>query len=58
MHLKKAAIMIIARQLSESDAGQLQEQFAALDINGDGYITPHEFRTGMTNAGMDSSEID
>merc|ERR1712217_735015 len=50
--LKKAALHIIAGQLSESQIKALRDTFMALDGNGDGLLTAVEMREGLTQAGL------
>eukprot|EP00931_Biecheleriopsis_adriatica_P018158 TRINITY_DN12799_c0_g2_i1.p1 TRINITY_DN12799_c0_g2~~TRINITY_DN12799_c0_g2_i1.p1 ORF type:complete len:535 (+),score=142.81 TRINITY_DN12799_c0_g2_i1:78-1682(+) len=45
--LKKAALQVIAGQLSESQIKGLRETFEMLDINGDGLLTKEELRDGL-----------
>jgi calcium-dependent protein kinase len=53
--LKKAALNIIASQLSEDKITKLRDTFMALDENGDGLLTPAELKEGLAKAGL--SEI-
>jgi len=53
--LKKAALHVIASQLSESQIQALRDVFMSLDENGDGLLTAKELREGMQKAGF--SEI-
>lgn len=48
--LKKAALNIIAGQMSESDIADLRETFKALDVNSDGFLTVTELRDGIEKA--------
>uniref|UniRef100_A0A0G4IFX6 Calcium-dependent protein kinase 1 n=1 Tax=Chromera velia CCMP2878 TaxID=1169474 RepID=A0A0G4IFX6_9ALVE len=50
--LKKAALTVIAQQMSETDIKQLKSIFLSLDKNGDGSLTVQEIRDGMAKAGM------
>jgi calcium-dependent protein kinase len=51
---KKAALQIIAGQLSDSQIKQLRDTFMALDVNGDGLLTLAELKAGLTRAGLTS----
>jgi len=53
--LKKAALNIIAGQLSEDKIQKLRDTFMSLDENGDGLLTPAELKEGLAKAGL--SEI-
>lgn len=48
--LKKAALNIIAGQMSEAEIADLRETFKALDANGDGFLTVTELRDGIDQA--------
>jgi len=48
--LKKAALNIIAGQMSESQIADLRDVFKALDVNGDGLLTLDELNGGLTKA--------
>eukprot|EP00919_Chromeraceae_sp_WS-2016_P010282 GHVR01024136.1.p1 GENE.GHVR01024136.1~~GHVR01024136.1.p1 ORF type:complete len:478 (+),score=95.70 GHVR01024136.1:115-1548(+) len=50
--LKKAALTVIAQQMSESDIKTLKSIFLTLDKNGDGSLTVQEIREGLSKAGM------
>jgi calcium-dependent protein kinase len=50
--LKKAALHIIANQLSEDQIKTLREMFSKLDENGDGHVTAQELTAGMASAGL------
>mmetsp|Transcript_66756 Transcript_66756/g.148234 ORF Transcript_66756/g.148234 Transcript_66756/m.148234 type:complete len:527 (+) Transcript_66756:50-1630(+) len=50
--MKKAALQIIAGQLSEEKIKVLRETFEALDSNGDGFLTAEELKDGMTKASL------
>merc|ERR1719401_818077 len=50
--LKKAALHIIAGQLSEEKIKNLRETFIALDQNGDGLLTLTELKDGLSKAGL------
>jgi calcium-dependent protein kinase len=50
--LKKAALQIIAGQLSEGQIKNLRETFQALDNNGDGLLTSVEMRDGLAKCGL------
>jgi len=50
--LKKAALHIIAGELSDSQIKNLRETFQSLDENGDGLLTSAEMRDGLEKAGL------
>lgn len=50
--LKKAALHVIAGQMSEDQVKNLREIFTALDDNGDGQLTVSEIKDGMQKAGI------
>jgi len=50
--LKKAALQIIAGQLSDHEIKALRETFMALDGNGDGLLTAAELKEGLEKAGL------
>jgi len=52
--LKKAALHVIASQMSENQIKVLRDTFTALDENGDGLLTAKELREGMAKAGFSS----
>lgn len=56
--LKKAALQIIAGQLSESQIKGLREAFVSLDANGDGLLTMQELSDGLTRANLGDTPID
>lgn len=56
--LKKAALNIIAGQMSESEIADLREIFKALDANGDGFLTVTELRDGIDKAHLRRPMID
>lgn len=49
---KKAALHVIANQMSESQIKSLRDTFMALDDNGDGLLTAKELREGLAKAGF------
>jgi calcium-dependent protein kinase len=57
-YLKKAALHIIAGQLSEQQIKSLRETFVALDENEDGLLTVAEIRVGLTKTGLDEIPVD
>lgn len=50
--LKKAALHVIANQMSEGDIKAMRETFLSMDGNGDGQLTMDELKTGLENAGF------
>jgi len=50
--LKKAALHVIASQLSETQITALRDTFYALDTNGDGFLTAMELTEGLYSAGF------
>lgn len=50
--LKKAALHVIASQLSEDRIRSLRETFQALDANGDGMLSVRELKDGLEKAGL------
>jgi len=50
--LKKAALTVIATELSEESLKDLKEMFIALDADNDGTLTVEEMRQGMEKAGI------
>lgn len=57
-HLKKAALHIIAGQLSEKQIKSLRETFVALDANGDGLLTVDEMQAGLKKLGLREIPLD
>mmetsp|Transcript_27553 Transcript_27553/g.64214 ORF Transcript_27553/g.64214 Transcript_27553/m.64214 type:complete len:500 (+) Transcript_27553:23-1522(+) len=51
--LKKAALHVIASQMSDAQIKDLRETFIAMDENGDGLLTVKELEEGMHKAGME-----
>lgn len=51
--MKKAALHIIASQLSEEKIKALRQTFEALDANGDGFLTSQELKDGMAKADLE-----
>eukprot|EP00435_Cladocopium_sp_Y103_P038112 s72_g10.t1 len=51
--MKKAALHIIAGQLSEEKIKVLRQTFEALDANGDGLLTSQELKDGMAKANLE-----
>jgi calcium-dependent protein kinase len=56
--LKKAALQIIAGQISETQIKSLRETFTALDQNGDGLLTHKELKDGLRKAGLQDVPAD
>mmetsp|Transcript_13857 Transcript_13857/g.31452 ORF Transcript_13857/g.31452 Transcript_13857/m.31452 type:complete len:505 (+) Transcript_13857:23-1537(+) len=50
--LKKAALHVIASQMSEHQIKVLRDTFMLLDENGDGLLTAGELRDGMAKSGL------
>merc|ERR1719401_2376090 len=48
----KAALHVIAAQLSEVQIKNLRDTFISLDGNGDGFLTFKELRAGLLHAGI------
>jgi len=57
-HFKKAALHIIAGQLSEKQIKSLRDTFVALDANGDGLLTASEIRAGLMDGGIEELPVD
>merc|ERR1712194_653857 len=57
-YLKRAALHIIAGQLSEQQIKALRETFVALDENGDGLLTVAEMKAGLTKSGVEEIPVD
>merc|ERR1712159_384179 len=57
-HLKKAALTVIAGQLSEKQIRSLRETFVALDADGDGQLTVAEMKDGLMNGGLKDLPVD
>jgi len=51
--LKKAALHVIAGQMTDSQIKDLRETFIAMDVNGDGLLTAKELEEGMQKAGLE-----
>jgi len=56
--LKKAALLVIAQQLPESEISQLKKIFTTIDVNGDGKLTVAEAIEGVKQAGVSSMPQD
>jgi len=56
-HFKKAALQVIATQLSEDKIQNLRNQFLALDANGDGMLSIKEISDGLNAAGMNANDM-
>ncbi|CAL1148265.1 unnamed protein product, partial [Cladocopium goreaui] len=56
--MKKAALHIIAGQLSEEKIKVLRQTFEALDANGDGLLTSQELKDGMAKANLEHAGLD
>jgi calcium-dependent protein kinase len=56
--LKKAALHIIAGQLTEDQIKSLRETFMSLDNNGDGLLTAQEMKEGLAKAGLTNIPAD
>lgn len=55
--LKKAALHVIASQMSEVQIKALRDTFMALDENGDGLLTHAELRDGLKRAGFNEETL-
>lgn len=55
---KKAALQVIANQMSEQQIKSLRETFIALDANGDGLLTIAELRDGIGKLGLEQVPTD
>mmetsp|Transcript_14053 Transcript_14053/g.16451 ORF Transcript_14053/g.16451 Transcript_14053/m.16451 type:complete len:529 (+) Transcript_14053:442-2028(+) len=53
--LKRAALNVIARMLSEQEISSLMQQFRAIDIDGNGYVSVSELATAMRSVGLKTS---
>eukprot|EP00392_Amoebophrya_sp_AT5.2_P003607 g3612.t1 len=51
-NLKKAAITVIATQITDDSVKELRELFQQLDVDNDGTLTAEEIINGMTKAGL------
>ena len=51
--LKRAALQIIAEQLTETELIGLRATFDAMDTNKDGKLTYHELQDALENQGFD-----
>jgi len=49
---KKAALHVIASQLTDNEIKALREMFMSLDANGDGLLTVGELKEGIAKAGL------
>merc|ERR1712032_866335 len=56
--LKKAALQIIAGQLSEAQINHLRDTLLALDSNGDGLLTANEMKEGLQKAELNDIPSD
>eukprot|EP00931_Biecheleriopsis_adriatica_P085112 TRINITY_DN5933_c0_g2_i2.p1 TRINITY_DN5933_c0_g2~~TRINITY_DN5933_c0_g2_i2.p1 ORF type:complete len:849 (-),score=199.00 TRINITY_DN5933_c0_g2_i2:55-2535(-) len=56
--LKRAALNIIAGQVSETHISGLLRQFKALDKNGDGMLSSQELRDAVANANLGEVSLD
>lgn len=57
-HLKKAALQVIAGQLSDQHIKALRDTFVALDANGDGRLTVAEMKAGLKKGGLKELPVD
>jgi len=55
---KKAALHVIAGELSKNDIAALRKTFVALDSDGDGLLTMSEMRDGLSQAGIARIPVD
>mmetsp|Transcript_38649 Transcript_38649/g.124195 ORF Transcript_38649/g.124195 Transcript_38649/m.124195 type:complete len:477 (-) Transcript_38649:169-1599(-) len=56
--LKKAALHVIANQMSENQIKALRDVFMSLDNNGDGLLTIKELKEGLLKAGFEEIPAD
>lgn len=56
--LKKAALHVIANQMSENQIKALRDTFTSLDANGDGLLTSGELKEGLVKAGFEEIPFD
>ncbi|CEL97997.1 unnamed protein product [Vitrella brassicaformis CCMP3155] len=49
---KRAALTVIAQQLTDNEIDQLKKIFIALDNNGDGTLTTQEVKEGLSKSGL------
>jgi len=54
--LKKAALTVIAQELSEDSIKELKEMFLSLDKDSDGTLTVEEMKEGLKKAGLKETE--
>lgn len=55
---KKAAMQVVASEMSEGQIKALRETFLALDSNGDGMLSAQELRDGMSKIGLSEVPAD
>ena len=55
---RKAAMNLLVKTATDSEAQDLKEQFKALDIDGNGMITPDEFKQVIKNKQLQVSNAD
>merc|ERR1719253_1623055 len=54
--LKKAALTVIAQELSEDNIKELKEMFLSLDKDSDGTLTVEEMKEGLKKAGLKETD--
>ena len=55
---RKAAMNLLVKTATDSEVQDLKEQFKALDIDGNGMITPDEFKQVIKNKQLQVSNAD
>ena len=55
---RKAAMNLLVKTATDSEVQDLKEQFKALDIHGNGMITPDEFKQVIKNKQLQVSNAD
>ena len=55
---KKAAMNLLVKTATDSEVQDLKEQFKALDIDGNGMITPNEFKQVIKQKQLQVSNAD
>merc|ERR1712130_241379 len=55
--LKKAALHVMAMQLSDDKINAMRAMFKSLDSNGDGMLTSQELESGIAKAGVRDADL-